>query len=201
MTTGYGVKGGFVRNCHIHAKAGDGHDQVATTGGTYNSYIRVDSGNSGHDGITAYADTIDNIVEHTSVNGGSAIKIEGALARVYGGIIIGKEFGTSRPLHIAASNAIVENVSIRNTYNASSQQIIYIDSGITGTMLLNLNLEKYNGTGTHKAITAADDDTPVHYAGIKFVNKSSGTLDPIDEAKISQQIENTTDPYGNLVVN
>ena len=50
-------------------------------------------------------------------------------------------------------------------------------------------------------ISAADTNTPVYYAGLKFINKSSGAFDPIDENTITQAIENTTDPYGNLVVN
>jgi hypothetical protein len=197
--TGYAVKGGEVRNCNIHAVIGDGHDQVSSgQGGTFDSYIKV--GGTGN-GIKVHAEALNNVVEHGGLNAGSAINIVNPNARVYGGVIIARDFGTSYPILIGASDAIIENVSIRQTYPVNNAKIIRIATGVTNPIILNCTLEVSSVGGTHVGISAADTNTPVYYAGLKFINKSSGAFDPIDENTITQAIENTTDPYGNLVVN
>ena len=197
--TGYAVKGGEVRNCNIHAVIGDGHDQVnSSQGGTFDSYIKIDgTGN----GIKVYAEALNNVVEHAGLSAGSALNIVNPNARVYGGVIIARDFGTSYPILIGASDAIIENVSIRQTYPVNNAKIIRIATGVTNPIILNCTLEVSSIGGTHVGISAADANTPVYYAGLKFINKSSGAFDPIDENTITQAIDNTTDPYGNLVVN
>lgn len=201
--SGNGVVGGEVIGCDMYIRSGYGHDQT-TSGGispkTANTYIEIATGDDQHDGIRATHEVSNCHVVHNDDGGGHGIELNGSSARLHSSMIVGRDWGSSYPLNINATGTVTSNVLIRSTYPANSQTAVYIASGVSNTMILDSIIEVAGSAGTHIGISAVDDDTPVKYTGLKFYNKSSGTLDPINETKISQAITSTTDPYGNLVI-
>jgi len=201
--SGNGVVGGEVVGCDMYIYSGYGHDQT-TSGGvtpkTINTYIQIATGDDQHDGIRATYEVSNCHVIHNDDGGGHGIELNGSNVRVHATSIVGRDWGSSYPLNINATGTVTSNVLIRSTYPATNQTAVYIASGVSNTMILDSLIEVAGSGGTHIGISAADDDTPVKYSGLKFYNKSSGTLDPINETKITQAITSTTDPYGNIVI-
>ena len=201
--SGNGVVGGEVIGCDMYIRSGYGHDQT-TSGGitprTVNTYIEIATGDDQHDGIRATYEVSNCHVVHNDDGGGHGIELNGSNVRLHSSMIVGRDWGSSYPLNINATGTVTSNVLIRSTYPATNQTAVYIASGVSDTMILDSIIEVKGSGGTHIGISAVDDDTPVKYSGIKFFNKSSGTLDPINETKITQAITSTKDPYGNIVI-
>jgi hypothetical protein len=132
--SGNGVIGGEVVGCNIHVVSGYGHDQT-TSGGitpkTINTYIEIVTGDDQHDGIKATYDVSNVHIVHNDDGGGHGIELNGSAVRGNGAIIVGRDWGSSYPLHINASNTVISNASIRSTYPASSQTAVYIASGVS----------------------------------------------------------------------